>query len=125
MPKVSKDTATDVKDFGPAIDRSVELDGQSISFVSIKESHSLAPMLKGLPGDACHCPHWGYLFSGRITVTYADHEEVIEAGEAFYMSPGHVPAAEAGSEFVQFSPADKLAETLAAINANVRAMQEA
>lgn len=125
MPKVSKDTAPDVKDFGPAIDRSAELDGQSVSFVSIKESHSLAPMLKGLPGDACHCPHWGYLFSGRITVTYADHEEVIEAGDAFYMSPGHVPAAEAGSEFVQFSPADKMAETLAAISANMQAMQGA
>jgi len=27
------------------------------------------------------------VFTGRITVCYADHEEVIEAGEAFYMPP--------------------------------------
>ena len=67
-------------------------------------------MFKGLPGEACPCPHWGYLFSGRITVGYADHDEVYEAGDAFYMSPGHVPAAEAGSEFVQFSPREALAE---------------
>ena len=30
-------------------------------------------------------------------------KEVIGAGEAFCMPPGHVPAATAGSEVVQFS----------------------
>jgi hypothetical protein len=40
---------------------------------------------------------------------------VIEAGDAFYMSPGHAPAAEAGTELVQISPAAELAETEAAI----------
>jgi hypothetical protein len=40
------------------------------------------------------------------------------------MTPGHVPSAEAGSEFVQFSPRDQLAETLAVMRANAqRAMQ--
>ena len=80
-------------------------------------------MLKGLPGDSCQCPHWGYLLAGRITVSYADHEEVYQAGDAFYMPPGHVPAAEAGTEFVQFSPTDQLAVTLAAMKANAAAMQ--
>ena len=46
------------------------------------------------------------------------------AGDAFYMTPGHVPAAEAGTEFLQFSPRKQLAETLAAMRANAqRAMQ--
>ena len=36
------------------------------------------------------------------------------------MTPGHVPAAEAGTEFVQFSPREQLAETLAAMRANAR-----
>jgi hypothetical protein len=61
-------------------------------------------MLKGLPGDSCQCPHWGYMLAGKITVSYPDHEEVYQAGDAFYMTPGHVPAAETGSEFIQFSP---------------------
>ena len=43
-------------------------------------------MLKGLPGDSCQCPHWGYLFAGQITVSYADREEVYEPGDAFYMA---------------------------------------
>jgi hypothetical protein len=42
------------------------------------------------------------------------------------MTPGHVPAAEAGTEFIQFSPKDQLAETLAVIKANAqRTMQGA
>jgi hypothetical protein len=105
---------------GLAIDRNGDLDGTSVSFVTIRQSHSLAPLLRGLPGDRCQCPHWGYLLAGKITVSYADHEEAYQAGDAFYMTPGHVPAAEAGTEFIQFSPADQLAETLAAMKANAQ-----
>ena len=36
------------------------------------------------------------------------------------MTPGHVPAAEAGSEFIQFSPRQELAETMVAITANAQ-----
>ena len=72
--------------------------------MSIRETHDLAPMLESLPGGNCSCPHWGYLFKGRMIVRYDDHEEVLEAGDAFYMSPGHAPEAEAGSEFVAVQP---------------------
>jgi len=123
MPKVSKDTTAKTTDFGVAEDRSSELDGYTINFVSIREGHDLAPMLKSLPGGNCSCPHWGYLFTGRMIVRYDDHEEVIEAGDAFYMSPGHAPEAEAGTEFVQFSPADQLATTEAAIVKGMQAAQ--
>src|SRR5882762_10590134 len=98
MPKVSKDTTAKTTDFGVAEDRSSDLDGYTINFVSIRETHDLAPMLASLPGGKCACPHWGYLFKGRMIVRYDDHEEVIAPGDAFYMSPGHAPEAEAGSE---------------------------
>jgi hypothetical protein len=124
MPSLSKDSAPNVQDPGPAVDRSGDLDDTTVSFVTIRESHSLAPLLRGLPGDACQCPHWGYLLAGTITVSYAGHQETYQAGDAFYMTPGHVPAAEAGTEFIQFSPRQQLAETVAAIRANAqRAMQ--
>ena len=124
MPKLSKDSAPNIQDAGPAIDRSGDLDDTTVSFVTIRQGHSLAALLRGLPGDSCQCPHWGYLLAGKITVSYADHEEAYQAGDAFYMSPGHVPAAEAGTEFIQFSPRDQLAETLAAMKANAqRTMQ--
>ena len=123
MPAISKTTAPDVQDAGPALDLGGELAGYTAEFVTIRQGHSLAPVLKGLPGDSCQCPHWGYIMTGRLTVSYGDHEETYEAGDAYFMPPGHVPAAETGTEFVQFSPTEELAVTLAAIKANAAAMQ--
>jgi hypothetical protein len=123
MAKVSKAKAEKVIEFPVAIDRSSELGGYTANFVSILETHDLAPMLKVLPGEHCSCPHWGYLLSGRLTVNYGDRTEVIEAGDAFYMPPGHTPAALAGTEFVMFSPTDELAATDAAISAGLQAAQ--
>jgi hypothetical protein len=59
MPRLSKDSAPNVQDAGPALDRSGDLDDTTVSFVTIKQGHSLAPLLRGLPGDSCQCPHWG------------------------------------------------------------------
>jgi hypothetical protein len=123
MPKVSRESAPQVREFQVAEDRTGELDGYTVNFVSIRESHDLAPMLKGLPGDACQCPHWGYVFKGRLTWRYADREEVFEAGDAFFAPPGHAPEAEAGSEFVQFSPSEELRATEAAIMENMQKVQ--
>jgi hypothetical protein len=120
MPKTSKETATNVQDFGVAIDRTEELDGYTVSFVTIKETHDLGPILKNLPTGDCQCPHWGYITKGRMVVRYDDHEEVCEAGDAFYMSPGHAPAADAGTEILMFSPTPEFEELQAAI---MKAMQ--
>ena len=121
MPKVSKESADKVVDFGVAEDHSSDLDGFTVNFVTIKQTHDLAPMLQALPGGNCSCPHWGYVFKGRITVRYADREEVFEAGDAFYMPPGHAPAAEAGTELLQISPAEQLAAVETAIAAALSA----
>jgi mannose-6-phosphate isomerase-like protein (cupin superfamily) len=121
MPKASRDSVSQVKNFGIAEDRTEDLDGYTVNFVSILTDHDLGPMLAGLPGGHCSCPHWGYVVKGQLTVRYDDREEVMEAGDAFYMPPGHVPAAIAGSQFIQFSPTDQLQATEAAI---VRAMQQ-
>jgi mannose-6-phosphate isomerase-like protein (cupin superfamily) len=120
MASTSKHTATNIKEFPVATDRSSELDGYTTNFVDIIETHSLAPMLASLPGGHCRCPHWGYVFRGRLTVHYDDHDEVIEEGQAFYMPPGHVPDAEGGTEFLMFSPTEQLRATEEAI---VKGMQ--
>jgi len=41
-----------------------------------------------------------------MRVKYADHEEVITAGEAYYLAPGHLPVMEEDCEMVEFSPTD-------------------
>jgi AraC-like ligand binding domain len=119
MPKVSRATASRVQDFGAAEDRSDEFEGYTLMFVTLRETADLTPALEGLPGDSCPCPHWGYMTKGRMTVRYADHEEVIEPGDAFYMPPGHVPRGEGGSEFLIISPTEPLEAITAAMGENM------
>jgi hypothetical protein len=125
MPGFSKDTAANHEDHGPVQDAWEEHDGYTLEFVTFNEARDAAPMLKGLPGDHCGCPHWGYVISGRITYRFADHEEVHRAGDVFYLPPGHVPAFEAGTEFVQISPSEELNAVSEAIARNRAAEQEA
>jgi hypothetical protein len=120
MPSMSRTSATHIDDFGIAEDRRDDLDGYTVSFTTLRQDMDLAPLLKGLPDDRCQVPHWGYVFKGRVTWHFADHDEVFEAGEAFYVPGGHAPMAEAGSEFVQFSPADELHAAEAVMARNMR-----
>lgn len=111
MPSLSKQSATLVEEFGVAGDRHDDPNGYSVNFVTICQDHGLAPMLSGLPGGNCQCPHWGHGFKGRPTIRYPDREETVQADEAFYISQGHTPAAEGGTKFVPCSPAEQLAAT--------------
>ena len=81
-------------------------------------------MLKGLPNDRCSCPHWGYVLTGRVVFTFADCEEIHEAGDAFYVPPGHLVRVDAGTEYVQFSPADELHKISAVMEQNAKAMMQ-
>src|SRR5918994_767502 len=80
MPKVSKDSAPQRQEAGPVADLRDELDGYTVSFTSLVEDIDATPLMKGLPDDRCQCPHWGYVFKGKMTARYADHDEVFEAG---------------------------------------------
>ena len=91
MPKVSRDSAPQRQEAGPVVDLRDDLDGHTVAFTSLLEDIDTTPFMKGLPDDRCQCPHWGYVLKGRMTARYADRNEVIEAGDAFYTPPGHVP----------------------------------
>ena len=121
MAKASSATAERVEDYGVALDRSSQLDGYTVSFVTITKSHDLAPILAALPTGNCTCPHWGYVIKGRVVVRYDTHEEILGPGDAFYMAPGHAPEAEEGTELIQFSPTEQLAVVESAILAATRA----
>lgn len=115
MPKVSKETASQVQEFGPVTDRREDMDGYTVEFVSFAADSDLDGPLSALPGGACQCPHWGYVIEGRMRFVFDDHEEVYEAGDAYYQPPGHRPYVDAGTELLQFSPTEQLAETERAI----------
>ena len=65
------------------------------------------------------------MFAGSMTVRYGERMETVVAGEAFYLPPGHVPMAVAGTDFVQFSPAEELHKTEAVMMRNMQALQGA
>ena len=124
MPKVSRDSAEHVDDHGVVEDRHEDIDGYTVSFVTFRQDIDATPLLKGLPDDRCQCPHWGYVVSGKVTFRYADHDEVLEAGDAFYTPPGHAPVKhEPGTEMLLFSPAEELRATDAIMMRNMQAMQ--
>jgi len=123
MPKVSKDSAASHQDHGPVEDWSEDIDGYTVNFVTFGVDIDSTPLLKGLPDDLCQCPHWGYVFKGRVTHRFADHEEIHEAGDAFYVPPGHTQLADAGTEYLQFSPAEELRPVSETIAKNMQAMQ--
>jgi len=121
MSKTSRTTAP-VLEHGPVTERSAEVDGYTAAFVTFHVDIDGAPLLKGLPGDQCACEHWGYLFRGTATFTYADRIETYEAGDAFYCPPGHTPAHSADSELLLFSPTAELKRTNDAMERNLAAM---
>jgi hypothetical protein len=125
MPRVSKKSAAQVEDHGPVEDRHEDIDGYTVNFVSFRQDMDGTPLLKGMPDDSCQCPHWGYVLKGRVTYRFSDHDEVFEAGDAFYLPPGHIPLADAGSELVQFSPSEQLEVVHSAMVRNMQAMQRA
>ena len=74
-------------------------------FFTLARGTDIAPLLKGLAGDLCQSPHWGYVLQGRVTVTYQDGEsEVVGGGDLFYWPPGHTVRVDEDAELVLFSP---------------------
>jgi hypothetical protein len=125
MPKASKETASRVEDMGVMEGRYEELGGYTVAFESFREDADATPLFKGLPDDRCQSPHWGYVARGRVTFRYGDHDEVYEAGDAYYAPPGHIPVIEAGTDIVEFSPTEEYARTMEVLAQNLAALQEA
>jgi cupin domain len=123
MPSASRQTASRVEDMGVMEGRYEELGGYTVGFERFREDADATPLFKGLPDDRCQSPHWGYVIGGRLTFRYDGHDEVYEAGDAYYAPPGHIPLVSAGTEFVEFSPSEQYAQTMAVVAGNLAAAQ--
>jgi hypothetical protein len=63
------------------------------------------PLLIGLEGNHCHCPHWGFVLSGQITTTdAAGQQETVTAHDLFFWPPGHNVKVDRNAEIIMFSP---------------------
>jgi hypothetical protein len=76
--------------------------------------NSRAPLLKGLDDDACHGPHWGFIVSGELVVTYTNGDDETCVGDDlfFYWPPGHSVRVVKDAEVILFSPQDEHGEVM-------------
>jgi hypothetical protein len=85
----------------------------SIAWVKLGAGADLRPALKGLPGDLCQCPHWGYMLKGQLRMHIpGGGTQAYSAGEAFYWAAGHAPEAITDCEYIDVSPTAEIQTVL-------------
>lgn len=82
--------------------RAQTVDGWSVAFERWPAG-DYSPLFKGLPGDACLAPHYGYCLAGRATAIWKDRKEEIRAGQAYVLQPGHTFVVHEEFESVEFT----------------------
>jgi hypothetical protein len=77
----------------------------SAEYFSLGAGTDIAPLLAGLHDDACQAPHWGFMTSGEVVVTYTDGaQETCVKDDLFYWPPGHSVRVVRDADVILFSP---------------------
>ncbi len=85
----------------------------NVARIRFPKGADATPLLVGLPGGLCSCPHWGTVLKGSIHVRYADGtEELVRAGEVYYWPPGHTVWVDEDYEAIEFSPSRAMGEVI-------------
>ena len=65
----------------------------------------------------------GYVIRGKVGFRSGGNEELFEAGDAYYVGPGHTPILYAGTEVVEVSPREELGRTMELVMKNMEEME--
>jgi hypothetical protein len=77
----------------------------SAEYFSLAAGVDTTELFVGLDGNACQCPHWGYVIKGVITTTdAAGKQETVRANDLFFWPMGHNVRVAEDAEFIMFSP---------------------
>jgi hypothetical protein len=80
---------------------------------SLAAGTDIQPLLKGLEEDACQAPHWGYVLSGELVVTFTNGTtETCRGSDLFHWPPGHSVRVVKDAEVILFSPEQAHAKVL-------------
>ena len=121
MPHVSKETTSEQFAFEGVDIRLENFEGgYSVCFESHTADADLADLFRGLLDDRAQLPRFGFVIAGKVGFRFPDREETYEAGDSFYVPPGHRPVLYAGAEIVELSPTDILGETIPVVIKNLQ-----
>ncbi|MBA2539639.1 MAG: cupin domain-containing protein [Deltaproteobacteria bacterium] len=77
----------------------------SAEYFTLAAGVDTTPLFQGLDGNACQCPHWGYVLKGVITTTdAAGTQETVTASDLFHWPAGHNVRVTEDAEIIMFSP---------------------
>ena len=61
---------------------------------------------------------WGYVLKGQLRVETDGQEEVLRAGDYYYMAAGHLAFADEDTEFLEVAPSDIHEQAMEAVRRN-------
>jgi hypothetical protein len=100
----------------------LDVDGTMLGFESFDAAADFTPMYRGLPDDLCQSHHWGYVIAGRMIMHRPEGDIVAEAGDAYYVGPGHTgEIGLPGTRVIEFSPSAEYEQTMAVVAKNIEA----
>ena len=108
--KISKETIPVKMEAPGTVMRSLPgYGGMTVAFNEMPAGTDIGPLLEGLEHNSCQCPHWGYVVEGAILIKNDDGtEEKLDAGDVFYLPPGHTAIVEKDLKMIDFSPEEEL-----------------
>lgn len=111
--KATKAALTEEMKTGGIETRGDDWGDQRVRHIELPPGTDFTPLLEGLPGDLCQCPHWGYVLEGSITLRFADGtQEVTRAGELYYWPAGHTGWTDEGVSFIEISPVHEIRDVM-------------
>jgi hypothetical protein len=112
--KDKKDALPTTIDKGGVKFQAAEWGELNVAHVQFPKGADATPLLEGMPGNMCQCPHWGYVLKGSINVRYGDgKQEKVNAGEVYHWPAGHTVWVDEDYEAVEFSPKEEMGTVLA------------
>ncbi len=106
---------------GDSESRLVDWGDMTVAFQRLPAGLDSASLFKELRDGQCPSAHWGYMFKGRMRVRRTEGEEIIEAGQAYYIAPGHTIEFLEDTEVIEFSPKDEFRMTIEIAALNMQA----
>jgi hypothetical protein len=86
--------------------RVVRLGDMTVAFERWKAGTDTRPLYADLPGGACPANHYGYVLKGRARLLTQAGEELLQAGQAYHIPPGHNVIIDEDAEIVEFTPVE-------------------